>query len=255
MLRSWVVLIILALTLIFADRVVGLQFLRAPVQRVVQPIEYGLRETGQKVWRGIRFVSSLPFVYQENQRLQKKLKEYYSAQLKVKQLRTENRALREQLKVAGDNAKRQTLAKVLGSDPQRGSAFLVVDKGLVNGVSPDQTASVEGQLVGRIVSVGEQQSVIETIYAVSGNVPVKIGDDLGVLRGEFGFNLWVKELLQEAEVKKDDLVVTSGVGGVYKPDLLVGKVKELKVRENEPFKSARVTPLWQPAELSSIFIE
>jgi len=255
MLRTWLVVLLLSVTLIFTDRVVGLQFLRSPVQQVVGPIEYGLRKSGRQVLGALNFVSSLPFVYQENQRLQDEIKNLYSTRLQAEQLKTENRALRKQLKVAGAKDKRQVLARVLGGDPRRGAAFLVVDKGGADGVKEGQTAYVDGQLVGRVSAVSGRQSVIETIYSTQTSVPVKIKDNLAILQGEFGFHLRVEEILQEAEINPGDLVVTSGIGGVYRPDLLVGKVEKLEVQENQPFKTAAVEPFWRPAEISTVFLD
>lgn len=254
MFRRWLFFSLLSLSLIFTDRVIGLKFLRAPVQSVAHPAEYYLREGGQQMLRVVQFASRFPFVYQENEQLRRKLVELYLTRVEVEQLRAENRALRKQLKVTDTQNERWVLARVLGADPRRGAAFLIIDKGAVDGVKVGQVAVVEKLLVGRVVTVDKHQSVVGTIYSREEKVPVKIRDNLAIVQGEFGLSLQVKELLQGAQVTEGEVVVTSGIGGNYPPGLLIGKIGQVRVQEEEPFKTATVEPFWKPAELSVVFI-
>jgi len=43
-------------------------------------------------------------------------------------------------------------------------------------------------------------------------------------------------------ITEGDLVLTSGLGGTYPPELLIGQIESIKTNENEIFQTASVQP-------------
>lgn len=255
MTKRLTVLGFLALLLILSDRVVGLGFVRNPVQRAVRPIEYGLSRLGLTLFRGIRFIGRVPVVYQENRRLHIELNDYFATLVENESLRKENQALRQQLRVQGVREHLLILARVLGVDAQLGMGRLVVDRGEQDGVAENNIAVVEGFLIGRVVQVQKHQSVIETIFGHESRVAVEVNNAEALLRGEFGQKLVLEEIPLDAQITRGELILTTGASGIYPPNLIVGRVVEVIEDDQQPYLTAEVEPFWQIGEIGVVFLQ
>lgn len=255
MTKRLVVLVFAGLVLILSDRVVGLDFVRSPVQRVAEPVEYGLFQVGSVLARGVRFVESMPLVYQENQRLRDELSDYFATQVENESLHKENLALRKQLKVQGAQEHELILARVLGMDVRPGAGRLMIDRGQRDGVIKGSVAVGERFLVGRVVQIQEHQSVIETIFSPDSRVPIRMGEVEALLQGEFGQKLMLGEIPPDAKIMPGELIVTTGASGIYPPNLIVGRVARVMKNDNLPYLSAEVEPVWRIGEVEVVFLQ
>ncbi len=58
----------------------------------------------------------------------------------------------------------------------------------------------------------------------------------------------------DSEVRKGDVIVTSGMGGVFPPDLIVGRIKELQPKTNTMFRDAQLTPAVDFSRLKTVYV-
>lgn len=75
----------------------------------------------------------------------------------------------------------------------------------------------------------------------------------GVAEGNLG-NGVVLNLPSDADVTEGDLVVTSGLGGNYPPDLLIGEIKTITVRPQSPFTSSTLQPASDLSVLDTVLV-
>jgi rod shape-determining protein MreC len=59
---------------------------------------------------------------------------------------------------------------------------------------------------------------------------------------------------QDATVKEGDTVVTSGLGGTYPPDLVIGKVTGIGGHRQDIFQSVTVEPLASLSRLEIVLV-
>lgn len=89
-------------------------------------------------------------------------------------------------------------------------------------------------------------------------IPVVIRSDDGVTKGvvKASFNLTARidQVLPDEKLKKGDTIITSGEGGTYPPDVVVGKVGEVEKSDQQVFQSASIISPWEISELETIFV-
>lgn len=122
-----------------------------------------------------------------------------------------------------------------------------LDKGSINGVKikdtvvqgvigPDNTI-VQG-LIGTVVDVGVNHAKISSITDSSSGVSFRTSrtGEVGIVNGgnENKIDGYMYEI--DADIAVGDAIYTSGLGGVYPPELYIGKVKEVVKDENDTKK-------------------
>lgn len=160
-------------------------------------------------------------------------------------LREENRQLRNILDIAGITGYRWHAAKVRGRSPEAMSQRILLQ---VHGVSKDDVIVSSEGLVGVVDSTSENHATVRTIFDASLAVPVTIpGTSLAALvRGE-GDSLMVDFVPEEFELGRDQLLYTSGAGGLFPPGIAVARIREIQSVPGELFVKVSADPVahWQ----------
>ena len=165
-------------------------------------------------------------VYDQNRRLRRELQAMRPWRDRARLLEEENAQLR-----ALNNVRLAARTTFVTGDifADSGGPFAqaaLVNVGRRDGVS-DGAAAVDGRgVVGRVVGVGKRSSRLLLLTDFSSRVPVIVqpGARRAVLSGD-GTTAPKLEFLDSGErIKPGDLIETSGDGGVFPPDLPVGRV-------------------------------
>lgn len=87
-----------------------------------------------------------------------------------------------------------------------------------------------GYLVGRVIFVGKKNSRFMPITDASSRVPIKIGtsNDHAILVGTGKEQFVLSHIENTASIKVGDELVTSGVGGIFAPNIPVAVVKSIE---------------------------
>ncbi len=148
----------------------------------------------------------------------------------------ENRRLKELLDLRdGSMAAYETVtARVVSYEPNNWYDTLMLSKGTAHGISADDIVITNLGVVGRVTSAGRNWAEVSTLINISGSVGVKLSrtGDIGVVSGDANLaqdkNCRLEYLSNDKSLMKGDILVTSGLGGIYPPDLIVGKVTDIK---------------------------
>jgi rod shape-determining protein MreC len=111
-------------------------------------------------------------------------------------------------------------------------------------------------LVGRVDAVIGGASRVQLITDPSSLVSVFLqnsGTD-AIMKGSVSGELTLEMLSQDVKIQKDDVVLTSGLGGEYPPDLLVGQVSSVRKRESDLFQEATVQPVVDFSKLEIVLV-
>lgn len=186
------------------------------------------------------YFSSLAVVQRENAQLKRKELESANWLLRQQHLEMENRRLRELLDMKARQPVPGTLAEILYAARDPFSRRVIVDKGSQHGVSAGQAVVDETGVLGQVTRVYPLQSEVTLITDKNQAVPVKILRNglRTVLFGASGGQLELRFLAANADVQPGDLLVTSGLDGVYLPGLPVAKV--LRVERDAAYSFARI---------------
>lgn len=135
-----------------------------------------------------------------------------------------------------------------------------IDKGEKEGVKLGMMVISENILIGKVILVEENVSLVELIDNRNSKIPVVVKHPgsggiqaRGLLFGQAKNNLLLDRVLQNEDVQKGDLVVTSG-DETWLPELLIGQIEEVLAKSTEVYKKARVSPLIDYRGLRIVFL-
>ncbi|WP_374538219.1 rod shape-determining protein MreC [Chitinimonas taiwanensis] len=179
---------------------------------------------------------------QENRRLQDERLLANAQLLRMQALQQDNAQLRQLLVARDTQGGRGVLAEVLYNDRDPYTAKLVVDRGEQDKVKPGQVVIDPLGVVGQITRVQPLTSEVTLITHKNQPVPVQVVRNglRGVVFGAGPQNpLEVRFMPVNADIRNDDLLVTSGIDGTYPAGLPVAKVT--RVDRNAGSAFARIS--------------
>ncbi|GGY97707.1 rod shape-determining protein MreC [Novosphingobium colocasiae] len=162
-----------------------------------------------------------------NAKMQRELAEAKVRLVEADAVREENRRLKRLLGLSEENAGTVTAARMTGSTSAGTRRIATLDSGRDKGIAPGMPVRAPLGLVGRILDVGATSAHVLLITDGESLVPVRRardgvpafaqGNGDGTLRIRL-INLGINPL------KKGDMLVTSGSGGLYRPDTPIAMV-------------------------------
>jgi rod shape-determining protein MreC len=186
--------------------------------------------------------------------LESSYQELLSQNTRLQALAQENDSLRALLNLKAKANYDLKVANILSRDLLNQN-LLVIDVGESDGAVPGQAVVVnDGVIIGKIIEVRADASVVRLLTDGLSKVAVNIGDSqnvAGVLTGLLGLGMNLSYIPQEQVINKGDLVLTSGLNEKIPAGLVIGKVEEVKFSQEELFKQATVSPL---LDYSTLFL-
>ncbi len=148
----------------------------------------------------------------------------------------ENKRLKEllDLKDITMQAYNTVTARVVSYEPNSWYDTVMLGKGTKDGINIDDIVITNLGVVGRVIDCGSNWAKVSTIINASNSVGVKLSrtGDVGVLCGDAGLaqdkNAKLEYLSNDKNLIKGDILVTSGLGGVYPANLTIGKIINIK---------------------------
>jgi rod shape-determining protein MreC len=186
----------------------------------------------------------------ENARMQAQIVE-------LQQQLVEYEILSALLEFARANPEHQYIgASVIGRDPSPFLNYIIINRGSDDGLKRGMPVVTQNGLAGRIVQVtatGARVSLI-TDPTTRINVRIEPSRSPAVLTGSITGDLSLEQIPQDNDVNPGNLILTSGLGGNYPANIIVGQVTSVRSRENALFQSASVQPVTDFSDLSIVLV-
>ncbi len=111
-------------------------------------------------------------------------------------------------------------------------------------------------LVGRVAAVTASAARVQMITDPGSavNVYLQSNETNLILRGSLTGELELNLIPQDLEIPQGDIVLTSGIGGNYPPDILIGQVVSLLTQETDLFQTATVQPAIDYSTLQAVLV-
>jgi rod shape-determining protein MreC len=147
-------------------------------------------------------------------------------------------------------------AAVIGRDPSPFLHYIIINRGSNDGVLRGMPVVTNQGLIGRVDAVIADAARVQLITdpASAINVRLQNADTDAVLVGSVTGDLSLDMISQEVNVDAGDVVLTSGLGGGYPPDLIVGQVLNVRKRDFELFQQATIQPVVDFARLQIVLV-
>lgn len=147
-------------------------------------------------------------------------------------------------------------AAVIGRDPSPFLRYVIINRGSNDGIRQGMPVVTNQGLVGRVDAVISGASRVQLITDPSSLVSVFLQNSEAdaIMKGSVSGELTLEMLSQDAKVQAGDVVLTSGLGGEYPPDLLIGQVGNIRKRESDLFQEATVQPVVDFSRLEIVLV-
>jgi rod shape-determining protein MreC len=151
---------------------------------------------------------------------------------------------------------RYLAASVIGRDPSPFLDYVIINRGSDDGLRRGMPVVTQQGLVGRIAAVTADAARAQLITDPASNINVKLEPSRAqaVVRGEVSGEISLAMIPQSAQVEIGDLILTSGLGGNYPTNILIGQVTGVRRRETDLFQSASVQPVVDFNQLEIVLI-
>lgn len=179
---------------------------------------------------------------QDNAELRNQLSDYYD-------IKEENEKLWNYYDLKKENPSYKILpASVIMRDANDDFYSFTLNIGTSSGVGVNNPVITENGLVGWVCRADLTTCKVKTILSPetkAGAIDKQSGDS-GIVSGSAVLcdqNLTsLTKIAEDNKIKEGDMVVTSGIGGIYPGDLIIGKVKEIKFDSYDISRYAVIEP-------------
>jgi len=136
-------------------------------------------------------------------------------------------------------------AAVIGRDPSPFLHYVIINRGSNDGILRGMPVVTDQGLVGRVDAVIADAARVQLITDPASKVNVRLqnADVEASLVGSVTGDVLLELIPQDAVLETGDLVLTSGLGGGYPPDLIIGQVVNIRSRDFDLFQRATVQPV------------
>jgi rod shape-determining protein MreC len=152
---------------------------------------------------------------------------------------------------------RRIIANVVGQDTNPMIQSIIIDKGYDDDVRVGMPVEASRGLVGQVYRVSNSAAQVALLTESASAIPVRLGTTraTGILRGGGRGTLptidWIDLRYQ---VEPGELVVTSGLGGKFPENLVIGRVVSVERNEAELFQRAIVQPAADFGSIEMVFV-
>ena len=231
------------------------------VATVVMPIENALvaiGNTGDNIrgyWRALTVLQS------ENKELKKENVALRNANVAMAAIYAENKQLRELLNYKEQHRTQTTrAAKVIARNfgDLRDSMYINIGKDA--GLKREMAVLNGSGLIGVIDEVYDDYAKVLLITSARCKVGARVlrvdSRAIGVVNGRSGIRdtLIMEHIFREANVKKGDVVVTSGYSGSHPENILIGTVADVRLSNVGLLQEADVVPAADVADVEHVLV-
>ncbi|MCP1125349.1 rod shape-determining protein MreC [Bacillus sp. AFS018417] len=207
-------------------------------------------------------VEDVKRTYEENKELKANLDKYAELSVKVKDLEKENAELRD---IVG---KKDSLrdynpiqATVISRNPDKWYDLIAIDKGAQQGIQKDAAVITSKGLVGKVKSVSQFTSTVELVSSLNrtNRISAVVQGDKRVFGLIEGYDKEKQQLIftkipSGVPVEKDQMVVTSGYGGVFPEGLVIGQIVDVTSDEYGLTQTAYVKPAADLNDVDNVMV-
>lgn len=193
---------------------------------------------------------------EENRRLKEDINKLLLEQQRYRDAVNENARLRELLSLKERERRYVTAARVIARGNDRLANTLVIDKGRRDGVEKDMTAVTPKGLIGKVISMSDSYSHILLINDINFSAAVRLNESRteGIVSGTGSNVCLLKYVSHEYEVKKNELVLTSGLDSLFPVDIPIGSVTKVSKKGGGFFQNIEVMPFQDTKILEEVVI-
>jgi rod shape-determining protein MreC len=256
--------LLLILTLLLVFTVLSLSLKRSPLLSKVQGLVVSMTSPGlegleylgrnaKQLWQGYFYLVG---VRRQNAELERQLEEYKQREVSFQEAQQALTRLEGLLDLKRQVALPVIGARIIAYDPTLWSRSAIINQGKAQGVKDSLPVLAPQGIVGRIVGVYPEYSKVMLIVdrKSSADAMVQRTRVRGMLKGKGGNRCSLEFVPKSADVQVGDLVLASGLVGLYPKGLVFGKVTAANKKNPGVFQEIEVTPSVDLSTLEEVLV-
>lgn len=251
---------ILLVGLIGIGKAFNIPVLSTGVNYVLYPFEKGIYLVTDGMSGIVERFRKVNELIAENEALKKEVDELTAKQVVAERISDDLERLRSALDMKEVYVDYDGIgANVIARDYGNWNKVYRIDVGTNKNVKDNSVVLADGGLVGHVEEATNTSSKVITLIDSRSAVSVEVSrtGDVGILRGDIELandGLCLLEINGEAEIVKNDQIITSYLSEVYPPGILIGKVEEVQVNSNDLVTYAWVRPVVDFEHLKQVLV-
>ena len=221
-----------------------LGMVRGAFQTITSPVRY-LGATLSMPFQGLgNVVTNLTADQQTLSELKAENEQLRARNVELEEAAQSVERLQGLLELQDVNNLQSTAAHIISGAGDSWSSTVTIDKGTTSGVSVGMPVTSASGIIGQIVECGPTTSTVRLITDESSSVSAMLQTSRlqGMLDGTVGDQLRLSLIPTDGEVSVGDVVVTSGLGGVFPKGLPLGEVTSVENSPGASYLSIVVEP-------------
>lgn len=227
----------------------GLQAVAAPVSAAGEWVTTPFRAVGDWVAGLTVSRSEIEELRTQNVQLRERVAELEEARL-------ENERLRDLVGFIEARQLDAIGARIIGRPTSGWHGVITIDRGTADGVDTGMPVLAPAGLLGQTIEAAEHSARVRLITDQRSGVAAMIQSTRaeGIVRGSIDGAVTMEYVSRQTTVTAGDVVLTSGMGGVYPKGLMIGEIEDVQLRENDLFPRLRVRPTAQISGIEEVIV-
>ena len=252
------VVILILLVILSNTKLSNISYLGNAINTIVMPIQNGYTYLKNKIAGNSSFFTNIETLSTENDQLKQENSELEQKLRELEIIKAQNNTLKEYLKLTEKNTSYTTIpAYIINKDTSNYSATFIINVGSDDGIKENMTVIADKGLVGHIVSVTKNTAKVQTIIDPSSAISVTFQStgDNAICKGTLeSKTLKATYISTIAEILENDIVETSGMGGMYQKGIMIGTVSKIESTKNITDKYAIIKPAVDFGKLETVLV-
>lgn len=194
--------------------------------------------------------------HKENIQLKEQIISLKTENYRYQELLATYRRLQKLLQFTETTDQAVLAAQVIGRDPSGFFQSIIINKGTDSGLSVNMPVVNEDGIIGRIVSVSDNYSKVLLLIDQNSAVDciIQRSRDNGIVKGLSSGACIMDYVLKTSDIRLEDIIITSGIGGIFPKGVPVGKVTDIKDQPDELFMKVKIMPFVDFSKLEEILV-
>jgi len=258
--KIWISILFICFVLLLLSSTSGLKQPWNPVEQLIVEITAPFQKL---IKRTINFTKDFWLNYfclidvrHENSGLKLEINSFRRENSRYKELLATHERLRKLLQFKEVIRRPVIAAQVIGLDPTGWFKSIIIDKGKKAGLKWDMPVVNASGVVGRIVSVSIDYAKVLLIVDQNSAVDclTQQSRDRGMVKGLSTDVCKMDYMAKSSDALVGEMVITSGLGGIFPKGLPVGRISRVKEVSGEFFKEIEVTPSVDFSKLEEVLV-
>ncbi len=233
-----------------------LKWLESIVLRVFSPFNHGISLVTANVKNYVGTIAKFKRMEEENKELREKIEITLQENAILKEKLIAYDRLKKLLELKESFSYEMIPSLVISREPGNWFNSVIIDRGRADGVKENMAVATYYGLVGRVVSVDSHTAkvllILDQRSAVGGMI--QRSRDIGVVKGSESNYCYMEYLSHDADIKINDIVITSGLGSIFPKGIKIGRVVGVEKEKHALFQDVLIRPEVDFTKLEEVFV-